>query len=240
MKKDEDQKFELVIIYMLCGCAGIVIAALARLSALKLGLDVFTANLVFVVFIAIAVSIFLSIQLTIKNLMFPWIKKLVLKTPRFSNKREETPPLVEINTTEQESVASLEDWRKEQLHNKVEEKERKLKVALRYSKKTFVSYASDEQIDILCEDIIHYANKLDLNNLKPVIIKSDLSTLDLLHFGWNIWNHFRISNQNNAAYFLKLVFAVPLKDMEVETIKKHLKDDELKGIIKIQEDVSKY
>ena len=58
MKKDEDQKFELVIIYMLCGCAGIVIAALARLSALKLGLDVFTANLVFVVFIAIAVSIF--------------------------------------------------------------------------------------------------------------------------------------------------------------------------------------
>ena len=29
MKKDEDQKFELVIIYMLCGCAGIVIAALA-------------------------------------------------------------------------------------------------------------------------------------------------------------------------------------------------------------------
>lgn len=239
MKKDEDQKFELVIIYMLCGCAGIVIAALARLSALKLGLDVFTANLVFVVFIAIAVSIFLSIQLTIKNLMFPWIKKLLLKTSHFSNKKEKIPPLVEINTIEQESIPSLDDWRNEQLHNKAEEKERKLKVALRYSKKTFVSYASDEQIDVLCEDIIRYANKSDLNNLKPVIVKSDLSTLDLLHFGWNIWNHFRISNQHNAAYFLKLVFAIPLKDMEVETIKKHLKDDELKGIIKIQEDLLK-
>lgn len=239
MKIDEDQKFELVIIYMLCGCAGIVIAALARLSALKLGLDVFTSNLVFVVFIAIAVSIFLSIQLTIKNLMFPWIKKLVLKTPRFRNIKEETPHLEEINIIEQESVPSLNDWRNEQLLNKAEEKKRKLKVALLYSKKTFVSYASDEQIDILCEDIIHYANKLDLNNLKPVIIKSDLSTLDLLHFGWNIWNHFRISNQHNAAYFLKLVFAIPLKDMEVETIKKHLKDDELKGIIKIQEDLLK-
>ena len=239
MKTDEDQKFELVIIYMLCGCAGIVIAALTRLSTLKLGLDVFTANLVFVVFIAIAISIFLSIQLTIKNLMFPWIKKLLLKTPRFSNKKEKMPPLVEINTIEQESVPSLDDWRNEQLHNKAEEKERKLKVALYYSKKTFVSYASDEQIDILCKDIIHYVNKLDLNNLKPVIIKSDLSALDLLHFGWNIWNHFRISNQNNAAYFLKLVFAIPLKDMEVETIKKHLKDDELKGIIKIQEDLLK-
>ena len=240
MKTDEDQKFELVIIYMLCGCAGIVIAALARLSALKLGLDVFTANLVFVVLIAIAVSIFLSIQLTIKNLMFPWIKKLLLKTPHFSNKKEKTPPLVEINTIEQESVPSLDDWRNEQLQNKAKEKETKLKVALHYSKKTFVSYVSDEQIDILCEDIIHYANKSDLNNLKPVTIKSDLSALDLLHFGWNIWNHFRINNQNNAAYFLKQVFAVALKDMEVETIKKHLKDDELKGIIKIQDDLSKY
>jgi hypothetical protein len=240
MKKDEDQKFELVIIYMLCGCAGIVIAALARLSALKLGLDVFTANLVFIVFVAIAISIFLSIQLTIKNLMFPWIKKLLLKTPHSSNKKEEMPPLVEINTTEPESIASLDYWRNEQLQNKAEEKERKLKVALHYSKKAFISYTSDEHIDILCEDIILYANKLDLNNLKPIIIKSDLSTLDLLHFGWNIWNHFRISNQNNAAYFLKLVFAIPLKDMEVETIKKHLKDDELKGIIKIQENISEY
>ena len=139
MKKDEDQKFELVIIYMLCGCAGIVIAALARLSALKLGLDVFTANLVFVVFIAIAVSIFLSIQLTIKNLMFPWIKKLLLKTPRFSNKKEETSPLTEINIIEQESVPSLNDWRNEQLHNKAEEKERKLKVALYYLESSVLS-----------------------------------------------------------------------------------------------------
>ena len=135
MKIDEDQKFELFIIYMLCGCAGIVIAALARLSALKLGLDVFTANLVFVVFIAIAVSIFLSIQLTIKNLMFPWIKNLVLKTPRFRNIKEETPPLEEINIIEQESVPSLNDWRNEQLLNKAEEK--KIKSGASLFKKDF-------------------------------------------------------------------------------------------------------
>jgi hypothetical protein len=36
-----------------------------------------------------------------------------------------------------------------------------------------------EQIDFLCEGIIHYANKLDFNNLKSVIIKCDLSSLDL-------------------------------------------------------------
>jgi hypothetical protein len=35
------------------------------------------------------------------------------------------------------------------------------------------------------------------------------------------------------AYFLKKVFSGILNDVEVETIKRHLKDDELKGTIKI-------
>jgi hypothetical protein len=41
------------------------------------------------------------------------------------------------------------------------------------------------------------------------------------------------------ALFLKIVFAHTLQDVEVETIKKHLKDDEQKGIIKIKEYISK-
>jgi hypothetical protein len=40
------------------------------------------------------------------------------------------------------------------------------------------------------------------------------------------------------ALFLKIVFANTLRGVEVETIKKHLKDDERKGIIKIKEDIS--
>jgi hypothetical protein len=41
------------------------------------------------------------------------------------------------------------------------------------------------------------------------------------------------------ALFLKIVFAHTLREVEIETIKKHLKDDEQKGIIKIKEDISK-
>ncbi|GAA5575483.1 hypothetical protein Pgin01_00438 [Porphyromonas gingivalis] len=36
------------------------------------------------------------------------------------------------------------------------------------------------------------------------------------------------------ALSLKLVFADALKDVETDTIKSHLKDDEQKGLIKIQ------
>jgi hypothetical protein len=38
---------------------------------------------------------------------------------------------------------------------------------------------------------------------------------------------------------LKLTFAYTLRDVEEETIKKHLKDEENKGIIKIKENIGK-
>ena len=39
----------------------------------------------------------------------------------------------------------------------------------------------------------------------------------------------------DIVYFLKVVFPDVFRDAEVESIKRHLKDDELKGIIKVQE-----
>jgi hypothetical protein len=39
----------------------------------------------------------------------------------------------------------------------------------------------------------------------------------------------------DIAHFLKAVFPDAFKEADVETIKRHLKDDELKGIVKIQE-----
>jgi hypothetical protein len=39
----------------------------------------------------------------------------------------------------------------------------------------------------------------------------------------------------DIAHFLKIVFPDVFKETEVDSIKRHLKDDELKGVIKIQE-----
>ena len=73
-----------------------------------------------------------------------------------------------------------------------------------------------------------YADQLPLNDIQSIRVKT-LSSLDLFHFGWNIWKHFSIGKQDEVALFLKLVFAEALKDVEPETIKSHLKDDEQKG-----------
>lgn len=115
--------------------------------------------------------------------------------------------------------------------------EEKKNIALSYTREEFALYLSNSNLDSLCKSVSIYAENGDFQNLKSVLING-LTSLDLFHFGWNLWNHFRIRDQRETAVFLKTVFAETLKDIEVESIKKHLKDDERKGIIKIKKDLT--
>lgn len=76
-----------------------------------------------------------------------------------------------------------------------------------------------------------------MQNPQPVRV-TKLTSLDLYHFGWNIWKHFSIGKQDEVALFLKLVFAEALKDVEPDTIKSHLKDEPQRGFILIEEKIS--
>jgi len=223
-----------IILYMLIACVALAIAALARMFTVSMGFDDFTAFIVFIVVLGISVIVYLSIHVILQELMLPWIGKGLSKIPFFWNKMKSTPSTEKIqeNIIEQ---PSLEEIRKKQLQNKTKEQEEKLNIALNYTRKAFAPYVSDEHIEALCENLQLYANKLSLDKLQSVKTNKELSTIDIFHFGWNIWNHFKVSKQIDVAYFLKKVFSDILKDVEVETIKSHLKDDELKGIIKIRE-----
>jgi len=129
---------------------------------------------------------------------------------------------------------SLEEIRQEQLRKRAKEQEVKLNIALDYTRKTFVVYTSDENLELLIQNVQIYINQLDTKELKPIKVK-ELTINDLRHFGWNIWNFSKPRNQMDIACFLKVVFPDVFRDAEVESIKRHLKDDELKGVIKIQE-----
>ena len=82
-----------------------------------------------------------------------------------------------------------------------------------------------------------YSAKLPLSHVEPINIKGSVA-LDLFHFGWNIWNHFRVGKQDEISQFLKQVFAITFKDVEVGSIKSHLRDDEKKGTIPIVQSLS--
>lgn len=229
----KNNQMEFILLYVLVASVMLMFATLARISAFSLGVDNFTAFIVFLVVLGIEVTVYLSIRVVLQDLMLPWIARLILKVPYFKNKTKSTQPIdkITIHTTE---PPSLEDIRNEQLQNKVKEREEKLNTALNYTRKTFAPYASDGQIEILCGNLQLYSDKLNLENLRSITTSKDLSTVDISHFGWNIWNHFNVSKRIEIAHFLKRVFPDILKDAEVESIKSHLKDDELKGIIKIR------
>ena len=69
----------------------------------------------------------------------------------------------------------------------------------------------------ICSSFVNielYSAKLPLSHVEPINIKG-LGALDLFHFGWNIWNHFRVGKQDEISQFLKQVFAITFKDVEV-------------------------
>lgn len=238
---------EHIILYMIVVCVGLIIATLARIPVMAMGFDNFTTFMVFIVVLAIQVVVYLSIHVVLQNLMLPWIGNGLAKIPYFRKKIEgrQIPIIEKVEETEatteeeyEQSTApeqlSLEDIRNEQRQNIAKKQEDKQNIALDYTRKSFALYLSDEHLDVLCRNILMYITNSDMKELKPVKVK-ELTALDLRHFGWNIWNYFKPRNQMDVAYFLKISFPDIFKDTEVESIKRHLKDDELKGAIKIEE-----
>lgn len=131
---------------------------------------------------------------------------------------------------------------------KAQNKKHKFNIAEKYIIETFTGLCSEEDIKNICAAIKAYSNgETDFSNYPYVSILESkyknseykiLKPLDLYHFGWNIWNHFRVGKQDVIVKLLKVIFATKLSDVDVKTIKSHLKDDEKKGKIIIKEDLS--
>ncbi|MDH8701169.1 hypothetical protein M2138_000508 [Dysgonomonadaceae bacterium PH5-43] len=242
----QNSLLQYIILYVIVACVALAIAALARMFTISVGFDGFTAFIVFIVALAIQVVVYLSIHVVLQNMMLPWIGNGLAKIPYFRKKigQRQVAQIVavpqieekEVNIDLPESEISLDDIRNEQQQNIAKEQEEVLNIALNYTRKSFALYLSDDDLDTLCRNIRAYMNKLDESALKPVKVK-ELSALDLRHFGWNIWNYFKPRNQMDIANLLKIVFPDIFKGVEAVSIKRHLKDDELKGVIKIQEDL---
>lgn len=215
---------EYIIIYLSVVIGCIAIAALVRIVAIEMGADEFTANIVFWMVVGWGVVIYCILTLAIQGLLE--------KTSKiFFQKSKKTIERLNINKS-----FSLDEIRSEKQKQIDEQKNQKLNIAILYTRKTFALYTSDADMNLLCKYIGMYSEgtSFEKTTTQPVKVK-ELTTVDIYHFGWNIWNFFKPRNQMEVAQFLKSVFADLLKDVQVESIKKHLKDDELKGVIKIQE-----
>lgn len=223
MLKPKYIEYIVVLGAILFGCT--VMAVFVRLSVLALGIDEFTAN---VIFFATIFLLFMSYGILM--LVIDGLYKAIAKRILFYRKNTKiyAPSPVEVKDSNK--------IREDSLQALAEEEQNLKKVVIKYTQQKFAPYTSNKQLDLLCHYIANYLDGKQLSVTQQIsVIK--LSNLDIYHFGWNIWNFKKVSNQTELALFLKSVFQDVLKDAEVETIKRHLKDDESKGIIKIEKEL---
>ncbi|MDC8105033.1 hypothetical protein MTQ00_10820 [Chryseobacterium sp. B21-037] len=218
--------FESICMYLPIMVVCILLGTLVRISFISKGADSFTANIFFIVVIFVGVVIYAGLNLFLHT-VYDIVKRII------TNRRQ--PALVNEVITLKPFIA---DFKEQVKANEMIKLNDRLENALKYTREQFTLYTSEEDLYSLCEYITIYSKKERIGgDIKPVKVHT-LSNTDLYHFGWNIWRHFDKRKQDEIAIFLKTVFANSFKDVETNSIKSHLKDDESRGIIKLCSDIA--
>ncbi|MCC9019499.1 MULTISPECIES: hypothetical protein [Flavobacterium] len=244
--------FEYIAVYLSVFLVCVFVGIIGRLVLLEKGADEYTAGIFFWISTGFGVLMFAILSLFLNELAARILNRFL------KAKKKELPeswiPSIDLEKIEERqrdvlikpglsenknSAGDIEQIREQQQLAVKNQKQSRVDTAIRYAQQEFALYTSDDDLKQLGKNIIIYAEGINFEKIRPVKVKY-LSNLDLYHFGWNIWNCFKVSRQDRVAQFLKLTFADALKDVEENSIKTHLKDDEQKGIIKIMEDFTNF
>ena len=86
--------------------------------------------------------------------------------------------------------------------------QKKLDKVLTYIKQTLVLYLNETDLNRLCGYVTEYYLSDSLPKVEPIKVDSQLKTIDIMHFGWNIGKAFGKPRLQTAT-FIKRVFAIP-------------------------------
>ena len=100
-----------------------------------------------------------------------------------------------------------------------------------------VAYMSEEDLNRLCAYVAEYSSGNTLQKISPVKVDSQLKSIDIMHFGWNIGKAFCIKRVHTAT-FIKNVFAHTLRDLEISTIERKMSHTESACYIKLNKEIT--
>lgn len=103
--------------------------------------------------------------------------------------------------------------------------QKKLDKVLTYIKQTLVLYLNETDLNRLCGYVTEYYLSDSLPKVEPIKVDSQLKTIDIMHFGWNIGKAFGKPRLQTAT-FIKRVFAHTLSDSEISTIERKMSHTE--------------
>ena len=224
---------EYIALYLFVFGAILLFGVLARKFVLVKGYDEFSAAVAFFATVVVLSELYISLQMTLNELLLPRMEKFLMRFPAFQ-KLEEMAAVTETIAIEPiEEIAVVKTTPQPTAYevlraNAIAERERasqaKLEQVIDYTKQTMVAYMSEAELDRLCGYITEYSLG-DTPKVSPVSVDSALKSIDLMHFGWNIGKAFG-KRRIHTATFIKRVFAHSLRDIEISTIERKMSHTE--------------
>ena len=239
---------EYITLYLFVFGAILLFGVLARKFVLVKGYDEFSAAVGFFATVVVLSALYISLQMTLNELLLPQMEKFLMRFPAFQ-KLEEVAVVAEVTNIADESineVAVVETTPQPSEYevlraNAIAEQERasqdKLNRVLDYTKQTLVAYMSEAELNRLCGYITEYSLGDTPREVSPVKVDSALKSIDLMHFGWNIGKAFG-KKRIHTATFIKYVFAHTLRDIEVSTIERKMSHTESKCRIELDSNIT--
>lgn len=152
--------------------------------------------------------------------------------------REEATTSTINNTSIEESnqPSEYEIYRATAMAEKERVSQEKLDKVLTYIKQTLVLYLNETDLNRLCEYVTEYYLSDTLPKVESIKVDSQLKTIDIMHFGWNIGKAFSKPRLQTAT-FIKRVFAHTLRDSEISTIERKMSHTESECRIKLDREI---
>jgi len=217
---------EYIALYLFVFGAILLFGVLARKFVLVKGYDEFSAAVGFFATVVVLSALYISLQMTLNELLLPRMEKFLMRFPAFQKLEE----VAVAETTPQPS--EYEVLRANAIAMQERASQEKLQRILDYTKQTMVAYMSEAELDRLCGYITEYSLGDAPCEVSPVSVDSALKSIDLMHFGWNIGKAFG-KKRIHTAIFIKRVFAHTLRDIEVSTIERKMSHTESECRIKL-------
>lgn len=235
---------EYIALYLFVFGAILLFGVLARKFVLIKGYDEFSAAVGFFATVVVLSALYISLQMTLNELLLPQMEKFLMRFPAFQ-KLEEVAVVAEVPAVVIENIAVAETTPQPTEYevlraNAIAERERasqaKLERVLDYTRQTMVAYMSEAELDRLCGYITEYSLGDTPREVSPVSVDSALKSIDLMHFGWNIGKAFG-KKRIHTATFIKNVFAYALRDIEVSSIERKMSHTESECRIKLDGEI---
>ena len=254
------KKAEYIALYSLVFGVILVFGILIRQFVLSKCIDDFSSTVAFFATVVVLTALYASLQITFNQLLLPRIEAFLFRSSAFQKMKDNndavsvpegltvddsnqvTPDVIEPASTTEETISEPSEYEVMRT-NAIAEKNRaiqtRLEKVLNYTKQTMVAYMSEEDLNRLCAYVAEYSSGDTLQKISPVKVDSQLKSIDIMHFGWNIGKAFG-RKRIHTATFIKNVFAHTLRDLEISTIERKMSHTESECEIKLQQNLLYY